>query len=226
MGVKVGSHWRFPARQVEESLADVSKVQGEQVKASVDVLLLSCTQPIQDVFTEVAGVGSVTTDKGGYPLNRINNSCDFCKLILGCEDGRRACIESWKNLAQQEESTPDFITCHAGLHYARARVEVGGEMVAILVAGQFYVQQPEAADEESCLHRLAKDYRINFALLSQATQRIPVLDEHKVSQISRWHNHSNKSPWRGRFDQRPATHFQSKYLKYLNLSGGYDVNFV
>lgn len=187
-GVKVGQRWRFSAQEVDALLSGVNHQSNDIAPLPVteNIIPLHCMQPVQDVFAEIAEVGSVTTDNKGQPLTRISNSCDFCKLIMGSEDGRQACIESWRTLAQQKNHSPEFISCHAGLQYARAPIEVGGELIAILVAGQFYVNKPEPEEEEERLQDLAKRYHIDMDLLSRAAKQISVLDARKVPQISGW----------------------------------------
>ena len=150
------------------------------------VLPLHCIQPVQDVFAEIAEIGSVTTDTNGVPLTHISNSCDFCKLIMGSEGGRAACNESWRKLAEQENEATEFTTCHAGLQYARARIEVQGELVSILVAGQFYVQEPDAEEEGRRIEQLAQKYHIDKDLLKQASKQISVLSDRTIVQIGGW----------------------------------------
>ena len=185
-GIKVGQRWRFSAQEVDDLLSGAVHLDDESLPVSVDALPLHCMQPVQDVFAEIAEVGSVTASVDGQPLTRISNSCDFCKLIMGSEDGRQTCIESWRKLAQSGNQTPDFVSCHAGLHYARARIEVRGELIAILIAGQFYVDNPEPEEQEERLRALAKKYHIDVELLTRAARQISVLDARKVSQISGW----------------------------------------
>ena len=185
-GIKVGERWRFSEQEVDGLLSGASHLDDESLPISADALPLHCMQPVQDVFAEIAEVGAVTANVNGRPLTRISNSCDFCKLIMGSEDGRQACIESWRKLAQSGNQTPDFINCHAGLQYARARIEVGGELIAILVAGQFYVNSPEPEEETERLQALAKKYHIDLELLTRAAEQISVLDARKVPQISGW----------------------------------------
>jgi excisionase family DNA binding protein len=185
-GVKVGQNWRFSAREVNDLLAGTMRVNEPESLAPVDALPLHCIQPIQDVFAEIAKVGAVTTDKEGNALTRISNSCDFCKLIMGSDEGRMACNASWKKLVDQEKNSPEFTTCHAGLQYARARIEVRGELIAILIAGQFYVEEPDAAEEEQRIEALSQKYRISKDLLAQASKQISTLDDQKIHQISGW----------------------------------------
>jgi excisionase family DNA binding protein len=186
-GIKVGQHWRFPSQEIDDllSLGGANRASAE-MSVTGNVLPLHCVQPIQDVFAEIAEVGAVTTDKDGNALTHISNSCDFCKLIRGSDEGRRACTASWQKLVAQKDSAPEFISCHAGLQYARARIEVRGELVAILVAGQFYAQAPDAQEEGERLRNLSQKYRIDENLLKQAASQISVLDERKIAQISGW----------------------------------------
>jgi excisionase family DNA binding protein len=186
-GIKVGQHWRFPSHEVNDLLSSgVSRVADTELPLPANVLPLHCMQPVQDVFAEIAEVGSVTTDREGNPLTSLSNSCDFCKLILGSDEGRQSCIASWRRLAEQKDSTLEFTSCHAGLQYSRARIDVGGELIAILVAGQFYAQSPNAEEEAERLRALSQKYHIEENLLKQASKQIPVLDDRKIPQIRGW----------------------------------------
>jgi len=185
-GVKVGQHWRFSAHEVNDILMGTVRVNEPEAPLPGDALPLHCMQPIQDVFAEIAELGAVTADKNGNALTRISNSCDFCKLIMGSDEGRMACNESWRKLIGQEKASPKFTTCHAGLQYARARIEVRGELIAVLIAGQFYVREPDAEEENQRIETLARTYHISKDLLTQASKQISVLDDRKIPQISGW----------------------------------------
>lgn len=186
-GVKIGKHWRFTLQEVEDLLSGSTHevVKGPQ-SAMIDALPVHCMQPVQDVFAEIAQVGSVTTDKEGIPVTKISNACDFCKLILGSEEGRQACQRSWKELVDQEKNAPEFITCHAGLKYARGRIEIENELIAILITGQFYLESPDPEEEEKRLDRLAAKYQISPDILKLAAKKITVLDSRHIPQISKW----------------------------------------
>ncbi len=186
MGVKVGQHWRFAAREVNDILTGTVRVNEAETPMPVDVLPLHCMQPVQDVFAEIAEVGAVTADKNGNALTRTSNSCDFCKLIMGSDEGRMACNASWQKLVNQTDVAPEFTTCHAGLQYARARIEVRGELIAILIAGQFYVQKPNTEEEKQRIEALAQKYHISIDLLMQASKQISMLGDRKIPQISGW----------------------------------------
>jgi hypothetical protein len=95
-------------------------------------------------------------------------------------------MNSWKQLVDQEDDAPEFTACHAGLQYARARIEIQGELIAIIVAGQFYIHFPESEEQQERLQKLAQKYSISLSLLTQAAQKISVLDTYNLMQISRW----------------------------------------
>jgi len=185
-GVKVGHQWRFYTSEVNDFLAGVKGLGDGSIPVLVDILPLHCMQPVQDVFAEIAEVGAVTTGKDGQPLTRISNSCDFCKLILGSEPGHQECIASWRKLAEQKEAAPEFVQCHAGLEYARARIEVNGTLIAMLIAGQFYRESSNPAEDQRRFHRLSETYAIDENLMAQAARQIQVLDSRKVPQLSHW----------------------------------------
>lgn len=186
-GVKVGQQWRFYEREITDLLGGTTSLNDKNVAdISIDVLPLHCMQPMQNVFAEIAEVGAVTTTLDGQPLTQISNSCDFCKLILGSEGGRQECIASWRKLAEQKDAAPEFVSCHAGLQYARARIEVNGNLIAVLIAGQFYASSPAPHEEKEQISQLAKTYSIDEALLAQAAEQIQVLDARKVAQLNKW----------------------------------------
>lgn len=185
-GVKIGKHWRFALQEVEELLSGTTSGGIETKSGTVDSLPTHCMQPVQDVFAEVSKAGAVTTDKDGNPITKISNACDFCKLILASEEGKQACRQSWKKLFDQTETEPEFVRCHAGLEYARARIEVDNELVAILVTGQFYLETPDQEEEDKRILDLSSKYHINYEILKLAAKKITVLESRNILQISGW----------------------------------------
>lgn len=188
-GVKVGSQWRFHAAEVQDLLGGAPTQPAPEIdgiEASAKILPIKCMQSIQDVFAEIAEIGSVTTDHLGTPLTHISNSCDFCNLIQESEAGRRGCLRSWQSLANQATIAPEFTACHAGLQYARAIIAVQGKPIALVISGQFYAQEPDLEEQERRIDTLAHEYGIDARLLKLAARQIRVLDERVVNQITHW----------------------------------------
>jgi len=185
-GVKVGKHWRFPERFLHDMLSQdraSSLLESEHFNSG---LPLHCVQSIQDVFAEVVEVGVLTADKEGKPISEISNACEFCRLILKSPLGMQACVSSWRKLALQSRPVPVFQPCHAGLLFARGRIDVGDELIAILVAGQFYAEKPSASEEQARIEKLSRSYNIDFKSLLQAAQEIPILEKKRIMKISGW----------------------------------------
>lgn len=185
-GVKVGKHWRFQEHAIFNLLQN-SQYPVNVSKDPKDILFpYACMQSIQDVFAEVAEVGTVIVDCNGQPLTEISNSCEFCNMILDSSKGRQACINSWKHLTDQNTTQPFFFKCHAGLQYARARIDIHGELMAMLVSGQFYAEPPSQGELNLRCEKLADEFKIDPQLLKQAAQLVTILDSWRISKIISW----------------------------------------
>jgi excisionase family DNA binding protein len=184
-GVKVGSHWRFAASEVE-TLASGRPAGPLDAVPPVDLLSWEFTQPAQDVFAEMAEIGAVIVDRRGAPLTCMSNSCEFCNLILESERGKKACVRSWQQLTRQTWTAPEFSACHAGLQYARASINLCGEPVAYLVAGQFYAHAVDPAEQAERVARLAREYQLDPDRLMRAAGPIRMMSVPMVNQIARW----------------------------------------
>jgi ligand-binding sensor protein len=189
-GVKVGNQWRFSREEIDTLLTGSTQskaaVLNQSPKLSVETVPLRCIQAIQDVFAEILGVGAVTTTPNGEPVTMISNSCRFCHLMLASESGQKACMKSWQRLSDQPDDEIRFVTCHAGLQYARARVSVNGQFEAFLIAGQFYAEEPSASEETLRLKELAEQHDMNLQELTAAAKALKVLDEHTQAYIVEW----------------------------------------
>lgn len=184
-GVKVGGQWRFPRKDLD-ALLEGKPADGHETKVNPTPLPVACVQAIQDVFAEVAEVGSVTTEPDGEPITQISNTCAFCALILGSESGRQACVASWRKLAALPEHRTEFVSCHAGLKYARARIEVEGSLTATLVAGQFHAEPPTPEEQAATAHRLAEAHGLDEGALLVTSEQIPVLSPKRQERLGHW----------------------------------------
>jgi excisionase family DNA binding protein len=187
-GFKVGNQWRFPRSQVEGIITPPAEPQAQPTAGynPSEVLPVHCISVIQDVFADMTDVGSLTTDVDGQPLTPISNSCDFCDQIMATPTGRQACIDSWRRLAQTPPGEPRFFRCHAGLQYARGRIELEGELTAIQVAGQFVVEPPDPDELASRVEELAREHGIDRAELARAASEIRHKDGATQAQIGAW----------------------------------------
>ena len=183
-GVKIGQQWRFPRHEIDMLLS--GRPMSVPIATTDHPLSVRDVQPIQDVFAELAEVGAVTTDMNGNALTTISNSGAYCKMIRSTESGRLACSASWRELAKRSERQTDFFTCHAGLSYARARIDVTDAHPAMLVTGQFYANQPDWDEEREVAHKTAVLHNLNEAEMAEAITKISVFNEHKRNEIRTW----------------------------------------
>jgi excisionase family DNA binding protein len=183
-GVKVGNQWRFQRSEIEKLFSLGTSTKSEIT--SVDLLPLHCIGVVQDVFADIVEVGAVTTDVEGQPLTEISNSCKMCDLILGSEKGQRACISSWKRLAQTPIGDPKFFKCHAGFQYARGRIDHEGQLTSILVGGQFLVNQDDLDQFSSNMGNLSGKYEIDQKDMQDALDTVRVIGAGKQSKIKDW----------------------------------------
>jgi excisionase family DNA binding protein len=192
-GFKVGGQWRFSRqairRWLQEQQASLetpeSTKSSEQLGPSAEALPLSCIQAIQDIFAEALGVGTVTTAVDGNPITPISNSCEFCTLILGTQVGRQRCIGSWRAAAAEQDETPLLATCHAGLCYVWGRIEVQGQFVSAIHAGQFLDKSPDMETWSVTIRESSAATGVDEKKLKQALASVAVVDEDRQQQIPR-----------------------------------------
>jgi excisionase family DNA binding protein len=192
--LRVGGQWRFPRAAIEKWLAERNPAssigtQTDFVSASAppmvspDVLPIDCLEPIQEVFAQTSDVGAVTTDLDGKPLMTISNSCAFCNLILSTEKGRARCEASWKRLANQADRHPRLQKCHAGFTYARGRVVVSGEFIAMFFVGQFSVDDPAPLRARAHVKQVALECDVADTELTRAARQTRVLKKDRAERL-------------------------------------------
>ena len=184
-GFKVGGQWRFPKNEIDELL----HFRGNQDLTPIPakhILPLRCLQTIQDVFAEIAEVGSITLDLNGVALTRLSNNCEFCQMILSSEKGRAACQTTWKNLVLKDHEEGGYKTCHAGLLYTVSPISVEGSIIAKLVAGQFFDKKNSSESGTITVKKMADQFGLDRRKLQDAVQKVPALDHQRQKQICTW----------------------------------------
>jgi len=186
LGIRVGNQWRFSRETIDALMSGIEPI-GQSPESQLKTPLpLNCIQPIQDVFADIAQVGSLTTAPDGVPLTQMSNTCRFCSAILQSASGRSACISSWRKLAAQSETRPQFVECHAGLMYARARIEIDGKLEAMVIAGQFYQVRPTEEQQNDRIQKLAVLHQLDTESLRKSAKDVPVIDDRMQSLIGSW----------------------------------------
>lgn len=192
--VRVGGQWRFSRQAIEAWLHEqnlptatdaksLTQAASTSVALNSDILPISCLQPIQEVFAQTSDVGAVTTDLHGKPIMAMSNPCSFCNLILSTEAGRAKCQASWKKLAHQRDARPRLEKCHAGLTYARGRILVEDQFIAMFFVGQFAVDNASALQSAKHLAQVARNCGVNEDKLSQAAKQVRILAKERAERL-------------------------------------------
>jgi len=170
-GFKVGGQWRFSRQEIQAWLREQGPETPAPATPSPEVLPLDCIQPIQDIFAEALDVGAVITRLDGEPITEISHCSAFCQLVLSSPRGRERCVASWRSLAGQADRRPRLHACHAGLMYARGRIEVADEFVAMSFMGQF-ITLPDGWDREATIADLSADCALDADALQAVADQI------------------------------------------------------
>lgn len=187
-GFKVGGLWRFPRREIETWLQEhqagsphppTLSPSSESAAPASHVLPISCIHAVQAVCAEALEIAIVTTGLDGEPLAGVDNSCDFCNLVLATEPGRIRCAESWR-----KQPDGKVHPCHAGLLCASFPVVVQGQTVALVAGCQFAAAdatQPWQPD----LPQMAADLGVALATLQTATGSVRTAPENALQRVPR-----------------------------------------
>jgi ligand-binding sensor protein len=128
-------------------------------------------------------VGAVTTDLDGKPIMEMSNPCSFCNLVLSTEIGLARCQASWRKLAHQNDLRPRLEKCHAGLTYARGRILVEDQFIAMFFVGQFVVDDADAMRSAKHLAQVARACGIDEHELGKATKHVHVLRRQRAERL-------------------------------------------
>lgn len=188
-GVKVGHQWRFPASQIKNLLNGRVPTHSEETSSvPQNNLPVACFQLMQDVFSDITEIGAVTTKPDGTPLTQTSRTPLFCQMLLNSETGSQACRASRREMANSRPEYPSFTTCHAGLHCLPAPITINNAVDAVFIAGHFYSDTPDAAEETARVRRLAQKHNLDEAQLANAVRDILILDNRQKMRIASWLN--------------------------------------
>jgi excisionase family DNA binding protein len=184
-GIKIGNQWRFSQSEIDRLMGEV-KPEPEVGEDALSDFPTDCVQRVQEIFAGIIGIGAVTVTLRGEALTEPTFSNHFCKLMLSSPSGRQACQASWRKIALRITGEPPFLTCHAGLCYQRSIINLDDQPVAWLVAGQFFNDPPDPAQEKARLEQLSDKHNIPLSQLAEAAAKIPVLKKYQKDQVREW----------------------------------------
>lgn len=144
-----------------------------------DVIEVEVLQRMQDTFSQMTGMASLTTDANGVAVTRGSNFTDFCmkytrKSEIGCPRCE-ACDLNGAKLALEQES-PAIYRCHAGLMDYAAPIMMNGKMIGCFIGGQIASEEPD----EDAVRELAEDLEVDAEAYVEAARKIKVISEKEI----------------------------------------------
>lgn len=139
-----------------------------------DLIDVETLQKIQDSFSLMTGIASLTTDRNGVAVTKGSMFSDFC--MLHCRKsklGRLRCEQCDKRGAEMalEEGVSCAYFCHAGLVDFAAPIMAGGRMVGCFIGGQVLT---EPMDEEK-VRKTAGNLGIDPEVLVEASKKVHIV---------------------------------------------------
>ena len=144
-----------------------------------DLIEVDILQKIQDAFSMMTGMASLTTDKYGVPVTKGSLFSDFCtKYTRVSEVGKKRCENCDKMGAELtlKEGKALFYSCHAGLVDFAAPIMVQGQLVGCFIGGQVLTQKPVEED----IRKIAEEIGVNPEEYVEAARKIRVIEKERT----------------------------------------------
>ena len=156
---------------------------GEELNLT-DLIEVDMLQKIQDAFSTMTGIASLTTDVHGVPVTKGSHFSDFCmKHTRMSEVGRKRCEQCDKmgaELALKEGASCAY-NCHAGLVDFAAPIMAHGQMVGCFIGGQVLIQEPD----EDNLRRVAEEIGVDPEKYIEAAGKVKIIKKERVDDATR-----------------------------------------
>ena len=143
-----------------------------------DLINVSTLQKMQDTFSMMTGMASMTVDAAGNMVTNPSNYTDFCmKLIQTTEKGRKLCkdclLEVEKNMSLDDKKGLCKYCCHAGFMTFAAPIMANNIMAGCFLSGQV-LTEPISREK---LEETAIETGIDVETLAEAAGKIKIADE-------------------------------------------------
>lgn len=156
-----------------------------------DLVDADVLQRIQDAFSRMTGMASLTTDADGKPVTKGTNFTDFCmKYTRGSKVGCVRCQQCDKFGAETTMGSGHAATyyCHAGLIDFSAPIVANGKLVGCFIGGQVLSEQPN----EARFAQVAEEIGVDPEEYLAALRKVNVLEEEDIERSAEFlYNISN-----------------------------------
>lgn len=150
----------------------------ENKMSLVDLVGLDFLQKLQDSFSEVTGIPSLTYGKT-EPITKPSNFVEICsEFIRKSKTGSKRCQEcdlKWAKLAAKKNE-PIIYKCHAGITDFVIPIIVGGQHIASIYGGQILTEKPN----EDAFRKYAREIEVDEDGYIKALRKIKIIPKEKV----------------------------------------------
>ena len=148
-----------------------------------DLIDTQVLQKIQDSFSEMTGMASLTTDADGVAVTKGSNFSDFCMKYtrtskLGCSRCEQCDKLGAKLALEKGESVAYF--CHAGLVDYAAPIMAGGKMVGCFIGGQALTEAPDPTQ----VRRVAEEIGVDPEEYIEAVGKVNIIEKSAIDRAA------------------------------------------
>lgn len=148
-----------------------------------DLIDVDILQQIQDAFSKLTGIASITADANGVAVTKGTNYSEFCtnynrSSTLGCLRCEQ-CDKYGAELALEKGSSTTY-TCHAGLVDFAAPIMAGDKLVGCFVGGQVLTEPPDITQIMS----VAREINVEPISYLQAALKVNILPKESINKAA------------------------------------------
>lgn len=150
-----------------------------------DLIAVDVLQRIQDAFSAMTGMASLTTDINGVPVTKGSNFTEFCMGYTRTTPvGRSRCeqCDKFGAHATWENGEPTTYYCHAGLIDYAAPIIADGKLVGCFIGGQVLDKTPE----EKKIKEVAQEIEVDSEGLYAAAQKVNILPKENIDHAAQF----------------------------------------
>ncbi len=150
-----------------------------------DLIDVETLQKIQDSFSNMTGMASLTTDANGTPVTVGSNFSDFCMKYTRVSDvGCARCeqCDKWGAKAALKKGESIAYFCHAGLVDFAAPIMADGSMVGCFIGGQVLTETPDFDK----IREIAEELGVDPDAYAEAAGKVRIIEQEGIDRAAKF----------------------------------------
>lgn len=148
-----------------------------------DLIDVEILQQIQDAFSQMTGIASVTTDADGVSVTKGSNFSEFCMKYtrtspIGCQRCEQ-CDKRGAEIALEKGASTTYF-CHAGLVDFAAPIMANGKMIGCFIGGQVLTEAPDITK----VIEVANEIGVEPISYLQAAMKVNVIQKENIDKAA------------------------------------------